>query len=123
MPSWVSPMLATLTDRRFSDPEWIFERKLDGERYVAYRHDDSILLKSRNRQVLNEKYPELVEALATQPRRRFIVDGEIVAFEGRLTSFSRLQRRMHLVDRAAIRESEVNVYLDLFDILYLINLM
>ncbi len=118
-PAWVSPMLATLTDRRFSDPHWIFERKLDGERCLAFRDGDSIRLNSRNRHVLNEQYPELVRTLGKQPQRRFIVDGEIVAFEGRLTSFSRLQRRMHLEDAAAIRESGVKVYLYLFDILYL----
>src|SRR5438876_9554632 len=36
-PSWTAPMLATLTDERFSDPNWIFERKLDGERVLVFR--------------------------------------------------------------------------------------
>ena len=37
LPEWLAPMLATLTDERFSDPGWIFERKLDGERVLAWR--------------------------------------------------------------------------------------
>ena len=39
-PRWVEPMLATLTDERFSDPGWIYERKLDGVRCLAFRHGD-----------------------------------------------------------------------------------
>jgi bifunctional non-homologous end joining protein LigD len=119
MPSWVSPMLATLTDRRFSDQNWIFERKLDGERCVAYRDGDTIELKSRNRKILNDHYPELAEALAMQSKQRFIVDGEIVAFDGRLTSFSQLQKRMHIEDPELSRRSGVKVYLYVFDRLYL----
>lgn len=93
MPSWVRPMPATLTYRCFSDQDWIFERKLVGERCLACGDEDSIRLRSRNRQLLNEQYPELVQALDTQLQKRFIVDGEIVAFEDHCTSFSWLQKR------------------------------
>ena len=34
---FIAPMLATLTQDRFTDPAWIFERKLDGVRAVAVR--------------------------------------------------------------------------------------
>ncbi|HEX7163505.1 MAG TPA: hypothetical protein VF223_19985 [Trebonia sp.] len=44
MPSWVEPQLATLTQERFSDPEWIFERKLDGERCLAFCGPDGALV-------------------------------------------------------------------------------
>ena len=94
VPDWRSPTLATLTDERFSDPDWIFERKLDGVRCLAFRDGDRVRLLSRNRQSLNGTYPEMVEALATQKCTRFVVDGEIVAFEGRRTSFARLQGRL-----------------------------
>ncbi len=30
-PKWLKPTLATLTDRRFSDFGWLFERKFDSE--------------------------------------------------------------------------------------------
>jgi DNA ligase D-like protein (predicted ligase) len=117
-PSWMDPMLASLTDQRFSDENWIFERKLDGERCIAYKDGDSVSLKSRNRKVINDQYPELVEALEKQAEKRFIVDGEIVAFEDDVTSFSRLQNRMHMDDPEEIRQTGVDVYYYLFDILY-----
>ena len=114
MPSWMDPMLATLTDQRFSDDNWIFERKLDGQRCIAYKDGDSVKLKSRNQEVINAQYPELVDALEQQGEERFIVDGEIVAFEGNVTSFSRLQDRMHIEDPQKIRQSGVDVYFYLF---------
>ena len=92
-PDWTSPMLATLTDARFSDPDWIFERKLDGERALVFRRDGRTRLMTRNRKEINANYPEIADALDRQSGS-FIADGEIVAFDGNLTSFSRLQQRM-----------------------------
>jgi len=89
-------MLATLTDRRFSDPNWFFERKLDGERCLAFRTGTDVRLMSRNRLAISSQYPEVVRALATHPLCDAILDGEIVAFDGDRTSFPRLQRRMHV---------------------------
>jgi len=114
------PMLATLTDRRFSDPDWIYERKLDGERCIAVRQgSEDIRLISRNGNLLNDTYPELETVLLEQGSDRFAVDGEIVAFSGGVTSFERLQRRMQIEDRAEARQSDVKVYYYLFDILHL----
>ena len=95
-PAWISPMLATLTDRRFSDPGWIFERKLDGERCLAFRKDRQVRLMSRNRLVISTQYPEVVQAIAAQPSGDFVLDGEIVAVRGNQSSFALLQRRMHV---------------------------
>ncbi|MFL6085810.1 MAG: ATP-dependent DNA ligase, partial [Mycobacterium sp.] len=66
VPDWRSPTLATLTDKRFSDPEWIFERKLDGVRCLAFRDGDRVRLLSRNRQSMNGTFPEVTDALAAQ---------------------------------------------------------
>src|SRR6266508_6840052 len=49
-PEWTAPMLAVLTNERFSDPGWIYERKLDGERCLAFRHGGRLRLLSRTRQ-------------------------------------------------------------------------
>ena len=95
-PAWIQPMLATLTDRRFSDPNWLFERKFDGERCLAFRHGSEVRLMSRNRLLISSQYPEIVDALGRQQADDFVLDGEIVAFEGEGTSFHRLQRRMHV---------------------------
>jgi bifunctional non-homologous end joining protein LigD len=119
MPRWTDPMLATLTSKRFSSSDWIYERKLDGERCLAFRRRSRVSLLTRNGQALNDTYPELVEALDSQPFEHFIVDGEIVAFEGKLTSFSRLQQRIGIHDARAARSSGVKVYLYLFDLLHL----
>ncbi len=111
------PMLATLTDRRFSDPDWIFERKLDGVRAIVVRDGGRPQLFSRNNKTMDRAYPELVDALDDQPETRFVADGEIVAFDGRQTSFSRLQPRMHLTDPAKARATGIAVFLYLFDLL------
>jgi bifunctional non-homologous end joining protein LigD len=119
VPQWRSPTLATLTDERFSDPEWIFERKLDGVRGLAFRDGDQVRLLSRNRLSLNATYPEIVDALAKQDDTSFIVDGEIVAFEGRRTSFARLQGRSGITNAEQARATGIAVFYYVFDLLHL----
>ncbi|HWO42998.1 MAG TPA: non-homologous end-joining DNA ligase [Candidatus Eisenbacteria bacterium] len=112
-------MLATLTDKPFSDPNWIFEPKLDGVRCLAFRKEKAIRLLSRNQKNLNQTYPEIEQALEEQARGQFIVDGEIVAFDGEVTSFARLQGRMHIGKADEARRNPIKVYYCLFDLLYL----
>jgi bifunctional non-homologous end joining protein LigD len=109
-PDWSSPMPAVLTDDRFSDPDWIFERKLDGERCLVIRRGDHIRLMSRNRKELNNHYPEVVDALAGQSTGDYVADGEIVAFDGNRTSFARLQGRMQVGDPEVARRTGVRVF-------------
>jgi bifunctional non-homologous end joining protein LigD len=116
--TWSSPMLATLTNHYFSSRDWIYERKLDGERVIGVRSGRSTSLFSRSRQVLDGPYPEVVEALSAQHARDFTIDGEVVAFEGAATSFSRLQRRMQTRDPEQARRSGVSVYYYVFDVLH-----
>jgi bifunctional non-homologous end joining protein LigD len=119
VPDWRAPTLATLTDKRFSDPQWIFERKFDGMRCVAFRDGDQVRLLSRNRQPLNGTYPELVDALRVQRTSRFVVDGEVVAFQGRRTSFARLQGRLGITDPEEARASRIHIFYYLFDLMHL----
>src|ERR1700752_4728784 len=93
-PSWVEPQLATLTHDRFSDPAWIYERKLDGERCLAFAGPDGVPLKRRSKHVITATFPEIAGALAAQRHGGFVVDGEIVAFDGTQTRFERLQQRL-----------------------------
>jgi bifunctional non-homologous end joining protein LigD len=87
-------MKAVLWDEPFSDPDWIFERKLDGVRCIAHRDGNGVRLVSRTDRSMNGDYPELVEALQAEPCDDYVIDGEVVAFDSRgITSFSRLQRR------------------------------
>jgi DNA ligase D-like protein (predicted ligase) len=116
---WCPPMLAVLTDDRFSDPDWLYERKLDGERLLVFRDGDRLRLMTRNRHEVTDTWPELAEALARQPAQEFVADGEVVAFDGAVTSFSRLQGRMQTSDRDRARASDIPVHLYLFDLLHL----
>jgi DNA ligase D-like protein (predicted ligase) len=115
--SFSEPMKAKLTDRRFSDPNWIFERKLDGVRAIAIKHGGEARLFSRTGRRLIA-YPELVEALEADAADEFIADGEIVAFEGSQTSFARLQGRMQIQDPELARATGIPVFLYLFDLLH-----
>ena len=85
-------MLATLRHEAFSDPAWIYERKLDGIRCLAYRDGGAVELHSRNRLRLDGRFAELARALERQRLERFVIDGEIVALERGATSFGGLQR-------------------------------
>jgi bifunctional non-homologous end joining protein LigD len=117
-PEWCAPMLATLTDDHFSDPDWVFERKLDGERALIFRDGNRVRLLTRNQKALNDTYPELAEAMEQQAPTDFVADGEIVAFDGGVTSFSRLQARMQIKDAEQARQSPVSVIYYLFDLMH-----
>jgi DNA ligase D-like protein (predicted ligase) len=117
-PAWLDPELATLTTDRFSDPAWIYERKFDGERCLAFRDGDQLRLMTRNQQQVTGTYPEIAEALRTQAAADFIVDGEVVAFDGDETSFSRLQQRLGVRAPSPALLAQVPVYIYLFDVLW-----
>lgn len=120
LPSWIPPMLATLTDELPTVGTWVYEPKLDGVRALIYVNGGRVRIYSRNRKPLNDAYPELVEALQVAVRGDAVLDGEIAAFdEARgITSFARLQQRMQLRDPLRARRSQVAVHLYLFDCLY-----
>ncbi len=111
-------MKAVLTDRAFTDGDWVFERKLDGVRCGAIRTGGRVRLLSRSGQDMTSGYPELVAALE-QDGPDLLLDGEIVAFDRGRTSFERLQRRMQIHDPERARRSHVAVYYYLFDLLEL----
>ncbi len=117
-PEFIKPMLATLTKEHFSDPEWIYERKLDGERCLAFKKQKKVRLMSRNEKEINASYPEIIEALEKADVENVVLDGEIVAFEGNVTSFSRLQDRMNVKDPEEARATNVKIYYYIFDIPY-----
>jgi DNA ligase D-like protein (predicted ligase) len=109
-PDKVTPMKAVLTEERFSDPDWIYERKLDGIRCVAIKAEQRVRLLSRNDLSLNGRFPEVVVALEADAATDFVLDGEVVAFAGAQTSFERLQQR---------GERPTPVFYYVFDLLYL----
>jgi ATP-dependent DNA ligase len=74
-PEWFVPMAATLTQERFSGPEWIFERKYDGIRLLAYKKGSDVQLFSRNH--LPQNIPSVQKAIERLPNQELILDGEI----------------------------------------------
>jgi ATP-dependent DNA ligase len=82
-PEWLTPMAATLTQERFVGPEWIFERKFDGIRLLAYKNGTDVGLFSRNR--LPQNLPAVAQEIAKLPNRQLILDGELTWKSGRVT--------------------------------------
>jgi bifunctional non-homologous end joining protein LigD len=107
---WVEPMKAVLTEERFSAPEWVFERKLDGLRCLAFKEREGVRMLSRNKLSFNERFPAIAAALRDDPATDFVVDGEIVAFARGKSTFETLQQR---------GERAVRIYYYVFDIVYL----
>jgi bifunctional non-homologous end joining protein LigD len=75
IPEWLEPMAATLTQDRFGGPDWLFERKFDGIRLLAYKQGDEVRLYSRNR--LPQNLPPVVSAVRALPVDEVILDGEM----------------------------------------------
>lgn len=119
-PPATDPMLATLTDEAFDDPDWVFEPKWDGIRAIAVCRDDTRLI-SRNDKDITVAYPELHGLHRQIVALDAILDGEIVAFEDGVPSFQRLQQRMHLRDQRRIEQMarDVPVAYIVFDVLFM----
>jgi bifunctional non-homologous end joining protein LigD len=75
IPDWLEPMAATLTQERFAGPDWVFERKYDGIRLLAYKRGKDVRLYSRNR--LPQDLPAIAAAIARLPVNDAILDGEV----------------------------------------------
>lgn len=118
-PREIDPMLAHLEHEPFDDPDWIYERKLDGVRLVLHRDGGKVRLRTRNHEPREGAFPEIAEALAGLDVDDVVLDGEVVAFDGPRTSFSRLQGRMGLTDPEAALATGIAVYCYVFDVLHL----
>jgi ATP-dependent DNA ligase len=75
LPDWLEPMAATLTQERFAGDDWLFERKFDGIRLLAYKDEDDVRLYSRNH--LPQQLPAVARAIGRLPVRNAILDGEV----------------------------------------------
>jgi bifunctional non-homologous end joining protein LigD len=115
----IALMLATLTDRRDFGDDWLLERKFDGERCVARKDRDNVRLESRTAKDLTGAYPEVRGAIAGQRGRELLLDGEVVAFDGEQTSFSRLQQRLGVANPSPKLVAAYPVVFCVFDLLNL----
>jgi bifunctional non-homologous end joining protein LigD len=123
MPRAIHPMLATLVDEPFSDPEWLYEIKWDGYRAVAFIHGGDVRLVSRNGLDMTRQYPELHSLPDYVRAQSAVVDGEIVAFDeqGR-PSFSMMQQRTGIGTqgrRLGAGNTDIPVMYYAFDLIYL----
>jgi bifunctional non-homologous end joining protein LigD len=111
MPEDLRPMLATLVNEPFDDPEWTYEVKWDGYRTIAYLNKGKVELRSRNNNSFIKKFYPVYNALKKWPVKA-IVDGEIVVVnEKGLSEFSALQNWRNEAD------GDLRMYV--FDILWL----
>ena len=122
MPTAIHPMLATASNKAFSDPAWLFEIKWDGYRAIAFLENKTVRFVSRNQNDLTSQYPELASIPAQLKASTAILDGEIVALdaEGR-SNFSQMQQRTGFTSpkKRAARRPEIAVLYYAFDLLYL----
>ncbi|MFB3917869.1 MAG: non-homologous end-joining DNA ligase [Terriglobales bacterium] len=123
MPAALHPMLATLVDEPFNDPDWLYEIKWDGYRALAFIKNGDLRLFSRNQNDLTGEYPELQDLPDYVRARTAILDGEIVALddEGR-PSFSLMQQRTGGLGhgyRAGAADRNISIVYYAFDLLYL----
>jgi len=121
MPTAIHPMLATIVEHPFDDPEWLFEIKWDGYRAVAFIENGNVRLVSRNQIDLTPRYPELRDSPKFVNAQTAILDGEVVVLDpqGR-SSFSLMQQRTGLRGhgRQAASRSDLPVLYYVFDLLY-----
>lgn len=120
MPEVISqPALATLSDRIFSDPAWLFEIKWDGVRTLARVKNNQVALWARSQREITSEYPELAQLGKNVAGHDVWLDGEIVALDGTGRSdFQLLQRRMSIRKPGAALMQKVPVSYYVFDILY-----
>ena len=115
MPEWLEPMAATLTQDRFAGDDWLFERKFDGIRLLAYKRGQDVKLYSRNR--LLQNIAGIEKAIAAMPVKELILDGEvswdrhtnyhvfdILWLDGRSTTELPLEERQALLSKLKFKE-------------------
>lgn len=120
MPDIIHPMLATLVDGPFSDPDWIFETKWDGFRSVCFISRGQARFVSRNQIEMTPQYPELAEVAKQIDAKEAILDGEIVALDehGR-PQFQLLQNKLRIRSGSYAKARTAQIAYFVFDLLYL----
>ncbi len=119
MPDQINPMLATLVDEPFSDPEWVFETKWDGFRSVCFIDRGQARFVSRNQIEMTPQYPELVNVPKQVNAKQAILDGEIVALdEHGMPRFQLLQNKLRIRSGSYAKATTAQIVYFVFDLLY-----
>ncbi len=102
-PAFIDPMKARLIESLPAQEDWLLELKHDGYRALAVKNGESVELFSRNRKLMNSRFPSIVEAVRRLPADRLVIDGEVVALsEHGHGSFQLLQNRETISDESTI---------------------
>ena len=96
------PMLASAGTAIPRGPEWAHEIKWDGMRVLADIEDGHVRLLSRNENDITVTFPELATLGEGMPDN-MLLDGEVVALDDGLPTFSALAERMHVSDARKAR--------------------
>jgi bifunctional non-homologous end joining protein LigD len=119
MPTMIRPMLATLVDEPFSDPQWIFETKWDGFRSVCFVNRGQARFVSRNQIEMTPQYPELANVPKQIDAKQAILDGEIVALdEHGMPRFQLLQNKLRIRSGSYAKATKAQLVYFVFDLLY-----
>jgi bifunctional non-homologous end joining protein LigD len=119
MPTQIAVELATLADKPFSSPDWLYEIKWDGERALAFIRDGEVELRSRSARNITAEYPELRELPKRVNARKAILDGEIVVLdESGRSEFARVQPRFGVLNPPVSLQRQYPVTFYGFDLLY-----
>jgi bifunctional non-homologous end joining protein LigD len=81
MPKSIEPMLPTPIRLPFSDPQWLFEPKLDGFRAFCFLKEGKVRFVSRKHRDFTNQFPELEEIVSLIKAKTAIIDGEIVTLD------------------------------------------
>ena len=92
------PMLASRGSAIPHGPDWSHEIKWDGMRVLADVTEGRLKLLSRNENDVTTSFPELSTLTEPGMPDDMLLDGEVVALDGGIPSFSALAERMHVVD-------------------------
>jgi bifunctional non-homologous end joining protein LigD len=110
LPKRLQPMLATLSDAPFDDPNWVFETKWDGFRMVACIEGGKVTLYSRNGKIISDSYQPVAKALE-RVRQDAVIDGELVALDAHgISRFQLLQNALR---------AEATLLYCMFDLMFL----
>jgi bifunctional non-homologous end joining protein LigD len=110
-PKTFRPMLATLVDKPFDEPGWLYEIKWDGYRAIAMINKGEVNLISRNNKSFNEKFYPVVDALKKLDINA-VIDGEVVVLNKKgIANFGALQNWRS--------EADGDLFYYVFDIMWL----
>lgn len=91
IPKGIKPMLATLVNEPFDDPDWQYEVKWDGYRALAFLNKGKVDLLSRNNKSFNEKFYPIYDLLSDW-KINAVFDGEILVLNDKgISNFGSLQ--------------------------------